>query len=111
MTAHASGTKTVSIPAGKMYLIIRNWSANQYQLQARCNGTASAISWGFSGPARGKQLPFTWNNWFGGTIHVFDDHDKEVLTLFAGRNYTSAAEEERNAFLLKSTFAFPTITL
>lgn len=101
----------MSIPAGKMYLIIRNWSANQYQLQARCNGTASAISWGFSGPARGKQLPFTWNNWFGGTIHVFDDHDKEVLTLFAGRNYTSAAEEERNAFLLKSTFAFPTITL
>lgn len=111
MTAHAFPTNTVSIPAGKMYLVIRNWSATQYQIQARCNGTTSAISWEFKGPARGKQLPFTWNNWFGGELHVFDDHDKEVLTLFVGRNYTSAAEEERNAFLLKSIFAFPTIPI
>lgn len=111
MTTAASGSNTVSIPAGKMYFVIRSWNSTQYQLQARCNGTSSAISWSFNGPAKGKQLPFTWNNWWGGTIHVFDDNDNEVLTLFIGRNYTSAASEERNTFLLKSKFNFPTITV
>lgn len=110
MTTHASGTKTVSIPAGKMYFVIRNWSATYYQLQAKCNGTSSAISWGVKGPAKGKQLPFTWDDFFGGEVHVFDDHDKEVLTVFVGRAYTSA-DEDRNVFLPKSIFAFPTISI
>lgn len=113
MTTHASGTNTVSIPAGKMYFVIRTWSDPlQYQLQARCNGTSSTISWSFNGPAKGKQLPFTWNNWWGGAITCFSDRDdREVLVVFVGRNYTSAAEEERNALLLKSVFAFPTISI
>ena len=113
MKTWASGNHTVSIPTGKMYFVIRTWSDPlQYQLQARCNGTSSTISWSFNGPAKGIQLDFIWNNWWGGAINCFSDRDdREVLVVFVGRNYTSAAEEERNVLLLKSRFDFPTISV
>lgn len=111
MTIAASGTNSITIPSGKMYFVVKSWSDNVYQLQVRCNGTSSSISWSFAGPARCKMLKYTWNDWWGARVRCWDDKGVEALTLFIGRNYTSAASEERDVFLRKSLFDFPTISI
>lgn len=111
MTIASSGTSTITIPSGKMYFIVKSWSANTFQLEALCNGTTSSISATFTGPARCQMLNFTWNDWWGGRVRCWDENGVEALTLFVGKNNTGRAYEDRNVFIRKSLFDFPTINI